>query len=191
MAGTDSACTCALLICAGATGAEAFALARCARDHGQRKAHSREPRHRHPFGGPAFLLSRGMGADSCAGISRARCLRRGWADHSLEFSVADAGVEDCACACDREHSGAETCGVHAADSTRVRGNLPGNRLAGGRGEHRDGRRFDGRGAGEASGRRQDCLHRLDRSGARNPQRDRAEPQEVVVRTRRQVAVHRV
>ncbi len=46
-------------------------------------------------------------------------------------------------------------------------------LPAGRGEHRHRRWFDRRGAGQASRRRQDRVYRINRSGTRDSQRDRA------------------
>ncbi len=51
-------------------------------------------------------------------------LRRCRSDHSLEFSVADAGVEDCAGAGYRQHGRSEAGGIHAADRAGLRRNLP-------------------------------------------------------------------
>ena len=65
----------------------------------------------------------------------------------------------------------------------------GSRTAAGRGQYCYRRRFDRRSAGEASRRRQDRFHRLDRSGTRHPQRHRDQPQAAVARTGRQVAFH--
>ena len=58
-----------------------------------------------------------------AGISGFHRLRRRRADHSLEFSAADAGVEDCACPGDWQHGRAEAGGVYSADRAGIRGNL--------------------------------------------------------------------
>ena len=54
-------------------------------------------------------------------------VRRGRADHSVEFSAADAGVEDCAGAGDGKYGRPEAGGVYAADRAGLRGDLPGNR----------------------------------------------------------------
>ena len=56
-------------------------------------------------------------------------LRRRRTDHSLEFSAADAGLEDCAGAGHGKHGRAEAGGVHAADRAGLRRNLPGDRTA--------------------------------------------------------------
>ena len=47
-------------------------------------------------------------------------MRSGRADHSLEFPVVNAGVEDCSGACDREYGRPETRRVHAIDGAGVR-----------------------------------------------------------------------
>ena len=61
----------------------------------------------------------------------------------------------------------------------------------GRGQHRHRRRRDRRGARRPSGRRQDRLHRLDRSRPGDSQGDCRHGQEAVARARRQIAVRRV
>ena len=60
---------------------------------------------------------------------------------------------------------------HAADGARLRRDLRRGGAAAGRRQHRHRRRRDGRGAGRACRRRQDRLHRLDRSRPRDPQGD--------------------
>ena len=82
VAGADSARACSLSLRAGADHAEAFPPSRRARDHGQRQADSREPRHRYSAGHAALLSSRRMGAVTAAGISRIHSVRRRRADHS-------------------------------------------------------------------------------------------------------------
>ena len=83
----------------------------------------------------------------------------------------------------------ETGGIHTADRFGVCGDLPGDWAASRRREYRDRRRCDRRGAGEASGRRQDRVHGIDRSGTRHPKRDRDESQAAVAGTGREIAVH--
>ena len=67
--------------------------------------------------------------------------------------------------------------------------LPGGGLACGRGQHRHGRRAHGRGAGEASGRGQDCLHRFHRGRARDSRGYRYQPQAAFARTGREISVY--
>ena len=64
-------------------------------------------------------------------------------------------------------------------------------LPAGRRQHRDRRRLNRRSAGEASRRRQDRVHWIDRSGTRDSQRDRRKPQTSFARTGRKVSVHRL
>src|ERR1700733_14498729 len=94
MAGALWSCAGALFVRAGATGTETFAAVCGAGNDGQRQTHSRESRYRYPVGGAAFLLSCGVGSAFGAGVSGVHSLRRGGADHSLELSTADVGMED-------------------------------------------------------------------------------------------------
>ncbi len=71
----------------------------------------------------------------------------------------------------------------------VRRTLPGSGTACGSRQHRDRRWLNRRSAGEASRRRQDCVHRIDRSRTRDSQRDRRKPQTPLARTWRQISVH--
>ncbi len=66
-----------------------------------------------------------------------------------------------------EHGGAEARRIHAADGAGLCRNLCRGRAAEGRGEHRHGRRRDRGGAG-GSGGGQGGVHRIDRSGPRDP-----------------------
>ena len=102
-----SACSRALSLCPCAPGAKAFPASRGSRNHGQRQAHPREPRHRYSARGAAFLLPRRLGAVAGAGISRIRTVRRRRSDYSVEFSAAHAGVENRAGAGDGKHGGPE------------------------------------------------------------------------------------
>ena len=131
-------CAGALSLRDSAAGAKAFAPARRARDHGQRQTHSREPRHRYSTRRAPFLSPRRMGATSRAGISGLYGLRRCRTDYSVEFSPADARLEDCARPLDRQHGHIEAGGIHSADRAGVRGNLPGDQPASRCGEHRHG-----------------------------------------------------
>ena len=71
-----------------------------------------------------------------------RAGRRLRADHPVEFSAADARLEDRAGARGGKHGGAEAGGVHAADRARLRRALQGGGAARRRRQHRDGRRRD-------------------------------------------------
>ena len=86
MASAHSARASSLSLRAGADHAETLPPFRGARDHGQRQADPREPRHRYSAGHPALLSPRRMGAVAAAGISRIHSVRRRRTDHSLEFS---------------------------------------------------------------------------------------------------------
>ena len=175
----SATCAGALFVCAGPASAETFAVLAVLEtmDNGKPIRESRDidiplvARHFYHHAGWAQILPQEF-----PGVHR---VRRGRTDHSLEFSAADAGVENCARPGDRQHGGAEAGGIHSADRTGICGNLSGDRTASGRGEHRDRRRIDGRGAGEASRRRQDCIHGIDGSGARHSECDRAESQAAV------------
>src|SRR5580692_6896271 len=147
MAEDRRTCAGAIFVCAGAIGAEAFAAAGGAGDDGQREADSREPRFGYSAGGATFLSSRGMGADSGVGVSGARLVRSCRADYSLEFSVVDAGVEDCPGAGGGEYGGAEAGGVYAADGAGVCRAMQRGGVAGGRREYCDRRWRDRRSAG--------------------------------------------
>ena len=127
VAGAHGACAGALSVRAGAAGAEAFAAAGGAGDYRQRQTDSRKPRYRYSAGGAAFLYHAGWAQLLRTGISWLRGLRRRGADHSVEFSAADAGVEDCAGAGYGKHRRAEAGGIYAADGAGVCGNLPGDR----------------------------------------------------------------
>ena len=59
-----------LSLCAGAAGAETFAPSRGARNHGQRQADPREPRHRYSAGRAPLLSPRRLGAAARTGISQ-------------------------------------------------------------------------------------------------------------------------
>ena len=80
---------------------------------------------------------------------------------------------------------------HAADGVGVRGDLPRSRIAGRSREHRDGRWNDGRSAGKARGRRQDCVHGIDGSGASDSASDGEFSKEVVAGVGRKIAVRGV
>ena len=124
---------------------EARALLLRAGDDGQRQADPREPRHRHPAGRPPLLSSRRLGGadrQRVSGLSAGRRLRP---DHPVEFSAADAGLEDRAGARRRQHGGAEAGRVHAADRARLRRDLPRGGPAARRRQHRHRRRRDRRG----------------------------------------------
>ena len=178
-------------LCAGATRAEARALPVGPGNDRQRQAHSRVARHRHSPGRPAFLSPCRLGVADRGRVSRDEAGRRVRADHPLEFSVAYARLEDRASACGGEYGRLEAGGVHAADRARLRRDLRRDGASAGGRQHRHGRWRHGRGAGCACRRRQDRLHRLDRSGAGDSQGDGGHGQEAVARTWRQISVHRV
>ena len=71
-----------------------------------------------------------------------------------------------------QHGRAQASGIHAADRARLRRDLRRGRAAARRRQYRHRRRRDRRGAGRACGRRQDRLHRLDRSRPRRSARRR-------------------
>ena len=127
------------------TSAEARALLLGAGDDGQRQADPREPRHRHPAGRPPLLSPRRLGRADRQRVPRLRAGRRLRPDHPVEFSAADAGLEDRAGARGRQHGGAEAGRVHAADRARLRRDLQRGRAAAGRRQHRHRRRRDRRG----------------------------------------------
>ena len=183
--------SCTRALCFSAAGAEARPPVGRAGDDGQRQADPRKPRHRHPAGGTAFLLSRRArptDGQRSTGDGAAWRLRPG---DSVELPPLDAGVEGRACDCRREYRGAETGGVHIADGAVFRRYLPaGGHAAGGR-EHRhggwSGRRDDRR----ARGCRQGRLYRLDRGGPPHSRSDRRSGQGVDLGAGRQGAICRL
>ncbi len=130
-------------------------------------------RHRHPAGGAPLLSSRRLGAAAGARIRRPRAGRRRRPDHSVEFPAADAGLEDRAGAGARQHRGAEAGGIHArsprccSPRSAAQAGLPPGVLNVVTGEGPTGAA-----ARRASRRRQDRLHRLDRSRPPDPRQDR-------------------
>ena len=126
-----------------------------------------------PLAAAHFFYYAGLGRQAGVRVPRpARPSdRRGGPDHPVELPDADGRVEARAGARDREHAGAEAGRDHAADRAAARAGDPGGRAAAGRGEHRDRRRRDGRGAGGLA-RRQDRVHRLDRGRQADPALDR-------------------
>ena len=114
-------------------------------------------------------------------------LRRGGADHSVEFSVAHAGVEDRAGAGDRQYGCAEAGGIHSAYGAGFCRNLPGDQLAGRRREYCDRRRS----TGEALVKHPD-VDKIAFTGStevgRAIRKATAEPQETFSGTRRQIAI---
>ena len=157
----------------------------------QRQADPRVARHRHSPRRPPFLPSRRLGLADRQRVSGDEAGRRVRADHPVEFSPADAGLEDRAGARGRQYDRAEAGGIHAADRARLRRDLRRDGAASRRRQHRHRRRGDRRRAGRASGRGQDRLHRLDRGRPGDSQGDGRHGQEALARTRRQIAVHRV
>ena len=164
---------------------------RRAREHGQRQADPREPRHRHPAGRPPLLPSRRLGPAPRPRIPRHGALWRVRPDHPVEFPAADAGLEDRPGARRRQHRGAEAGRVHLADRAAVRRDRREGQAAAGRRQHRHRRGRHRRGDRRPSRYRQDRLHRLDRSRQDHPRRDRRHRQGAEPRARRQVALHRL
>ncbi len=129
---------------------------------------SARPRdHRHAARRPAFLSSRRLGLADRARTGRTGPVGVCRADHSVEFSAADAGLEDRAGAGRRQYRGAEARRIHPADRARsspksaVETGLPPgvvNIVTG------DG--ATGAALVDACRRRQDRLHRLDRGRPR-------------------------
>ena len=78
-----------------------------------------------------FYYHAGWAQLAGSGISGVRAVRRRGTDHSLEFSAAHAGVEDCAGAGDRKHGRVEAGGVHAAHRACICRTLPGGWSAAG------------------------------------------------------------
>ncbi len=137
----------ALSLRARPPGAEAFAPARRPRNHGQRQAHPREPRHRYSSRRPAFLSSCRLGAVAGAGVSAVHGLRRRRPGNSVELSAADVCVEGGSGAGRGQHGGHQAGQVHAA--------------------HRAGLCRAGHGSGPAAGRAERAhLRRAQRAGAR-------------------------
>ena len=178
-------------LCARAPRAEAGALSFGSGDDRQRQADPRVARHRHSAGRPPFLPSRRLGLADRQRVSGDEARRRVRADHPVEFSAADARLEDRAGARGRQHGRAEAGGIHAADRARLRRDLRRDGPAPGRRQHRHRRRGDRRRARRACGRRQDRLHRLDRGRPGDSQGDGRHGQEAFARTRGKIAVHRV
>ena len=98
-------------------------------------------------------------------------------DHPVELSAADAGVENRAGARVRQYGGVEALQIHPAHRARLRRDLRRGRPAAGRGQHRHRRFANRHGDFRARGRRQDRLHRLDRSRPHHPQGDGGDGQE--------------
>ena len=157
----------------------------------QRQADPREPRHRRAAGDPPFPASCRLGAGARPRISRPQAGRRRRPDHPVEFSAADARLEDRAGAGGRLHGRAEARRVHAADRDPVCRDLRARRRAEGRRQHFAGRPRRRCGDRQPCRRRQDRLHRLVGSRQDHPQGDRRHRQEAVAGTRRQVGLHRL
>ena len=167
-------------------------LLRGAGDPRQRQADPRDPRHRHPAGRAPFLPPRRLGAADGRRAPRPRAARRRRPDHPVELPAADAGLEDRAGACRRQHGGAEARRVHPADRAAVRRDLP-TRPGCRRAWSTSSPATAPTGAlhRRPSRRRQDRLHRLDRGRPHHPQGHRRLGQDADARARRQVALHRL
>ena len=146
----------------------------------------RVARRRHPDGGGALLLLRGLGRQA-----RVRRVRPGTApargrgaDHPVELPAADGGLEDRARAGDRQHRGAQAGRDDTADRARAGRDHRRGRPAAGRREHPG--RGPGRRAGDRRARRcrQDRVHRLDRRRQDHPADDGGVGQEADPRARR-------
>ena len=99
------------------------------------------------------------------GTNAAAARRRG-ADHSVEFSAADGGVENRAGARVRQHRRAQAGRDHEPHGAAAGADFSGSGIARRRGEHRHRRGRNRRGARQSSGHRQDCVHRLRRRSAK-------------------------
>ena len=144
-----------------------------------------------PLVSPPLLSPCRLGRADRERVPRLSAGRRLRPDHPVEFSAADAGLEDRAGARRRQHGGAEAGRIHAAHRARLRRDLPRGRPAAGVVNIVTGEGDTGARARRASGRRQDRLHRLDRGRPHHPQGDRRHGQEAVAGARRQVALHRL
>ena len=191
LGGAERACPRACAVCAGAADPEACAPVRGAGNPRQRQANPRDPRHRHPARGAAFLPSRRLGAIAGVRVRRLPRGGRGGPDRAVELPAADAGVEDRTSLGLRQHGGVQASRVHLAERVAVCRAVPAGATAAGRGQHHYRRWRGRRSDGHAPGHRQAGLHRLHRSGPPDPPRHCRQRQEALARTGRQIAVHRV
>ena len=123
---------------------------------------------------PALSASRGLGAVAGQRVRRLGAARRDRPDRAVEFSAADARVEDRAGARARQLRRAEARRIHAADRAAVRRTRASRGLARGRAERRHRRRPHGRGARRASaGRRRSRSPVRRKSAVRFARRRRA------------------
>src|ERR1700675_3870565 len=139
------------------------------RNSRQRQTHPREPRHRHPAGRSPFLSPRRMGPAPSSRIPRPHRLRGRRPNHPLEFSSANARLENRPRTGHGKHRHPKARRIHADHRASLRRNLPGNRSTPRRRQHRHRRRHHRRGPRRTSRRRQNRLHRLHRSRPRHPQ----------------------
>ncbi len=107
MAGAQRPPTRPLSLRPRAPGAEALAPPRRPRNHRQRQAHPREPRHRHSPRRAPLLSPRRLGAAPRIRIPRLRSLRSRRPGHPLELPAADVRVEGRPRARRRQHSSHE------------------------------------------------------------------------------------
>ena len=126
----------ALSLCLGALGAAPRPPARGVGDARQWQADPRNPRYRYPPRRPAFLLPRWLGADCRTGISRSHSARSRRTDHPVEFSAADARLEDRPGAGDGQHGGAKTGGIYQPHGPAFRRAVPTGRPAARGGKYR-------------------------------------------------------
>ena len=124
-------------LCAGAHAAASCASVRGAGSDRQWQADPGNPRSRRATRCAPFPVSRRLGAIAGARIRRPRSDRCDRPDHPLEFSAADAGLEDRARAGDRQHRGAEAGRIHVAHRAAVRRTRGGSGPAAGRVERGD------------------------------------------------------
>ena len=91
--------------------------------HRQRQADPRDARCRYSAGRAPFLPPRRLGLADRQRVPRRETGRRLRPDHPLEFSAADACLEDRAGAGLRQYGRAEAGRIHAADGARLRRDL--------------------------------------------------------------------
>ena len=116
----------------------------------RRQADQGVARRRHPARGRALLLLRRLGRQAGVRVPRpARPVRSAWPGQIIpwNFPMLMAAWKLAPALATGQHARAEARRDHAAHRAAARGGDPGGRAAAGRGQHRDRRRRDGRGAG--------------------------------------------
>ena len=164
MGGAGRARAGAASLCPGAVGAEERAFVLSSGNPRQWQTYPRVARYRRALGAPAFLFPRRIGAVDGHGTTRPSGAGRLRADHPVEFSVVDAGMEDRACVGGGQYGGLETSGTNLAHGASVCGYLPSGRFAQRCGQHYHRRWCRGRDDRKPQRHRQDRFHRLDRGG---------------------------